>query len=106
MDNILLAPPLAFVIILLVSMGLSSVTEFLSAKGGEYYGKTKAYACGEDIPLHNARPEYGQFFPFAFFFTIMHVAALIIATVPSGMTGMSVLYLVTAILALFILFRR
>lgn len=106
MNSFLLLPPLAFIIFLLLSLGLSKVTSLVSAKGTECYGKTQAYACGEDVKLHKAQPDYSQFFPFAFFFTIMHVVALIIATVPSGISGMSALYLVTAILALFILFRR
>jgi NADH-quinone oxidoreductase subunit A len=106
MSSILLAPPLAFIIFLLVSMGLSKATALVSAKGTESLGKTKAYACGEDVQFHRAQPDYRQFFPFAFFFTIMHVVVLIIATVPSGLSGMSALYLGTAVLALFILFRR
>lgn len=106
MNNFLLLPPLAFIIFLLLSLGLSKVTTLISAKGTESYGKTQAYACGQDVQFHKAQPDYSQFFPFAFFFTIMHVVALIIATVPSGLSGMAALYLVTALLALFILFRR
>lgn len=106
MNNFLLAPPLAFIIFLLLSIGLSKVTSLVSAKGKECCGKTKAYACGEDVQFHKAQPDYSQFFPFAFFFTIMHVVALIVATVPSGLSVMSVLYIVIAVMALFILFRR
>ena len=71
-------------------------------------GKFKAYACGEDVKDHRATPEYAQFFPFAFFFTIMHVIALIVATAPSGsvrISALAVLYLLAAVMGLFILFR-
>jgi NADH:ubiquinone oxidoreductase subunit 3 (subunit A) len=106
MGNALLLPPLAFIIFLLLSMGLSRLTTLTAAVGKDCEGKTKAYACGENISLNKAQPEYRQFFPFAFFFTIMHVAALIIATAPSGISGMTVLYLAVAGLAIIILFRR
>jgi len=46
-------------------------------------GKLKAYACGEDIPQTMVQPDYGQFFPFAFFFTILHVVALTVTTLPA-----------------------
>lgn len=72
-------------------------------------GRTKAYACGEDVPDHRVQPDYAQFFPFAFFFTIMHVFALIVATVPGGdpaAAGVAVAYTAAAAVALFVLFRE
>jgi NADH-quinone oxidoreductase subunit A len=72
-------------------------------------GRTKAYACGEDVPEHHVQPDYAQFFPFAFFFTIMHVFALIVATVPGGSlsaAAVAVGYTAAAVIALFILFRE
>lgn len=58
---------------------------------------------------HRVRPDYSQFFPFAFFFTIMHVVALMVATIPGGaikLYAIAVLYLIVAVSALFILFRK
>ena len=73
-------------------------------------GKNKAYACGEDVADHRAQPDYRQFFPFAFFFTIMHVVVLVVATAPTPMDMklviVPVLYVITAIIGLLILFRR
>ena len=43
-------------------------------------GRDKPYACGEDIPDEKAIPDYQEFFPFAIFFTLLHVAGLMIAT--------------------------
>jgi len=45
--------------------------------------KAKAYTGGEDIPGQVYRPGY-QFFHVALFFTIMHVAAIVVATAPHG----------------------
>lgn len=47
-------------------------------------GGTKAYACGEDTYNHSAQPDYSYFFHFAFFFTMAHVAAMMITLVPAA----------------------
>jgi NADH-quinone oxidoreductase subunit A len=106
MNSILLTPPFVLTVFLILSWALSRVTVLTAAKGQDLPGKTKAYACGEDVQNHRSQPEYGQFFPFAFFFTIMHVVVLIIATVPTGMSALAGLYLAISALALFIFFRR
>ena len=43
--------------------------------------KAKAYTGGEDIPGQVYRPGY-QFFHAALFFTMLHIAALVVATAP------------------------
>jgi len=106
MNPIWLTPPIAFIVFLVISLALSKVGGLIAARGSDLPGKTKAYACGEDIKQNSSQPDYGQFFHFAFFFTVMHVAVLIIATVPAGISFMAGLYLAAAVLALFILFRR
>lgn len=105
MNSMLLSPPLAFLIVLVLSLILSRVFSSFSVEGTSSPGKFEAYACGEDTFSNRVRPDYGEFFPFAFFFTIMHVIALIITTVPSGVYGLPLLYLLVAVLALLILFR-
>ncbi len=72
-------------------------------------GKTKPYACGEDVPSGSIHPDYSQFFPFAFFFTIMHVVALMLTTIPAETIrsgGIVFIYIIGAVIGLFILFRR
>jgi NADH-quinone oxidoreductase subunit A len=69
----------------------------------------KQYACGEDMPVQQLRPDYSQFFPFAIFFTIMHVVALISTTIPRGFTSgyvLAVVYILSALVGLLVLFRR
>lgn len=106
----LLTPPVAFIIVLaftvLVSVFLSKLS-FKVKKGED--ASTTSYSCGEEGLTPYIQPDYAQFFPFAFFFTILHVTALIIATVPMetlGSLSIAVVYLAGAMTALFILFRR
>ncbi len=91
MNTLLLTPPLAFLILLVV--GAIELWSFrvITAKGKETRGKRKPYACGEDIVKHRLQPDYYQFFSVAFCFTILHVVAMILATVPSGSLELSVL---------------
>lgn len=106
MYNIMLAPPAVFLIYLALSFCISSLSKRIAAKGTDSPGKTKSYACGEDMPVNQGQPEYSQFFKFAFFFTIMHVVVLIVATDPSGISLMSGLYLGITMLSVFMIFRR
>jgi NADH-quinone oxidoreductase subunit A len=72
-------------------------------------GETKSYACGEDVPTNLMQPDYSQFFPFAFFFTVLHVVALMIATVPIETMesfSIAVIYIAGALVGMAILFRR
>jgi NADH-quinone oxidoreductase B subunit len=91
---------------LIISLAFSKLFSIFGVKGTASYGKTASYACGEDYPINRAQPDYRQYFPFAFFFTVMHVAALVIATVPKGFTGLAVFYLIAAVMALVILFKK
>lgn len=107
---ILLSPPVAFVVVAIfvaaLSAGLSRLA-FKRPKRPEDIGTS--YACGEDVESHLMQPDYAQFFPFAFFFTILHVIALMVATVPVETLDsftIAVIYLSGAIVGLCILFRR
>ncbi len=103
-------PPLAF-LVLLGAVGtlslLFSAMAFRVQK--KTHGELEAYACGEESDGAQIQPDYSQFFPFAFFFTILHVAALIIATVPVGTIAaytMAVVYIIGAVTGLVVLFRK
>ncbi|MDP4108839.1 MAG: hypothetical protein Q8878_02310 [Bacillota bacterium] len=106
MTDILLLPPVVFIIYLAILFLLSTFFKKIAAKGTESAGKTQSYACGEIMPENQGQPEYSQFFEFAFFFTIMHVVVLIVVTDPSGLSLMSALYLAVTVISLFTLFRR
>ena len=106
MERVLLAPPVAFILYLLITFGLSYVSKCLAPKGEESESKMKAYACGEDMAENKAQPDYSQFFKFAFFFTIIHVIVLVVATDPGGLSITSAVYLGVTVLAVFMLLRR
>ena len=84
MINIFLFPPVVFIISLLFVMALSALLSPMAAKPVNLPGscKNQAYGCGEEVPLDQARavPDYQTFFPFAIFFTLLHVAGLMLAT--------------------------
>jgi NADH:ubiquinone oxidoreductase subunit 3 (subunit A) len=105
-----LAPGIAFLIVLGATALLYVAMMRLSAgrRGAKARG-LGPYACGEDIPTHMIQPDYTQFYPFAFFFTILHVVALIACTVPapSFATGIiAALYVAGAVVGLVILYRK
>lgn len=105
----LLMPPVAVTLIVIGLWAFAAVLKLLSPKGTVHReGTCKAYGCGEDVELHRMQPDYGHFFPFAFFFTVMHVVALLLATVPHNLTVafLPLLYVAAAGAALFILFKR
>ena len=111
MEPLLLLPPVAFLVILLIAWiqykGMAVFSAGETWKTGE--GQLKSYACGEDVKNHRVQPDYQQFFSFAFFFTIMHVMALVVATVPPASVSAAIfaaLYLAGSAVGLFILFRR
>ena len=108
--NILLTPPVALLIMLAAVMIFAKLLSALSFKNKKTpEGLGKPYACGEDVPTGKIQPDYSQFFPFAFFFTFLHVIALVLTTMPKATLGASyifIVYILGAITGLFILFRR
>jgi NADH:ubiquinone oxidoreductase subunit 3 (subunit A) len=106
--KILLFPPVAFSIFLLVGLLLLFLGSLLAAKeNSNGKGKKTQYACGEDIPAKKVQPDYAIFFPFALFFTIIHVTALILSTLPVGnIAFMGIIYMVGVAISLFTLVVR
>lgn len=105
--KILFFPPVAFAIFLLVGLLIYMFGALLAAKGNESPGKRTQYACGEDVPAAKVQPDYSFFFPFAIFFTIIHVTALIMATIPAGnLALMGILYLAGVSISLYTLVAR
>jgi NADH:ubiquinone oxidoreductase subunit 3 (subunit A) len=110
LNHVLIAPPIAFVIVLLIVVAFNYLTSLLSFRGAaKADGKCKPYACGEEYSGQKIQPDYSFFFQFAFAFTIMHVIALFISTVPYVATDTYVIaltYVLAGLVGLFILFRR
>lgn len=110
MAELLLTPPVAFLLMLGAALLLTALLSRLSYRNGKPAADMeKSYACGEDVPTHLMQPDYSQFFPFAFFFTVLHVIALIITTVPIETLdsfAIAVIYILGGVTGLFIIFRR
>jgi len=109
--RILVSPPAAFAVLFVLIAAFSVLSRKIAfrRKGDRPGGSGSEYACGEDFKGYTAQPDYSQFFPFAFFFTILHVVALGIATVPSvdGVVfGVAAVYCAGAVIGLSVLQRR
>jgi NADH:ubiquinone oxidoreductase subunit 3 (subunit A) len=110
MNNILLSPPVVFVIILVVALTLARLFKQMACRPSSHAEDQRtSYACGEDLPDHLIQPDFSQFFPFAFFFTILHVVALMLATVPKSTPEtflIAIFYILAAITGLTVLWRK
>ena len=105
MVSIILSPPLVMIIFVLLGLALSYFVATMAATGKEGAGKLESYACGQKNIEHNVSPDYSQFFPYAFFFTIMHVLVLVVTSAPQGVLTLPLLYVAAGVLALLIIFR-
>ena len=105
--DILISPPVAFVLFLAAAVLLYGLGRRMAPKMNKVGGKLTSYACGEDMPGTKIQFGYRLFFFVALFFTIMHVAALVLATVPSGKIVLfAVLYLAVIYLSVMALVTR
>ena len=103
MPGIWFFPPLTFGVVLAAVAGMSLYMKKLAFRGPAGPGAATSYACGEDIAQGGFSPDYSQFFSFAFFFSIMHVVALMVATMPAREPGelfLPVLYIAGALVGL------
>ena len=105
--DFLLSPPVAFVLFLGVVGLIYLLGKRMAPKLNRTGGKLTSYACGEDIPGTKVQFGYRLFFFIALFFTIMHVAVLVIATVPDGTIAFfAIFYLVMIFLSVLSLVTR
>lgn len=74
-------PPITFIITLMIVLLIAKLLKTFEPKTKLTPEKTKTYACGEDFPSQKITPSYEEFYPYAIFFTILHVAALMIMTI-------------------------
>lgn len=106
MDQLFLSPPIVFIILLICGVFFSLMVSYLAPSSVATIRKNESYACGQRNVDHMVSPDYEQFFPFAFFFTIMHVLVLVVATAPKDNITLPLIYVGAGILSLLILFRR
>jgi NADH:ubiquinone oxidoreductase subunit 3 (subunit A) len=107
--NMLLTPLAGFVVFGAVAYGLYRLGDLVAPKLKDEGGKLAQYACGEDMPAQKFQLSYKLFFYAALFFTMMHVAALVVATIPGGSPVLAVaglVYLVMIVLSITALILR
>jgi NADH:ubiquinone oxidoreductase subunit 3 (subunit A) len=110
-DVYLLAPPVAFLVFLIIGWLLYKWSDSIAPKFNRTREKVMAYACGLDVPEGKPQPNY-ELFHIAFIFTIFHIAALMaftLATVPVESMGPSVLgifYLMAVMVAVYAVVTR
>jgi NADH:ubiquinone oxidoreductase subunit 3 (subunit A) len=97
--SIILSPPIAFLICLLVSAAIYGFGRLVEEKGSPSHGKYEPYACGEEYRAEKFEFGYRKFYIAAIFFTIMHVAVLTVATVPGGVIAYRAIIYLAAIAA-------
>ncbi len=103
--NFLLLPPVAFVLFLLLIGGLYLFIRKQAPKGKDSIEKTQPYSGGQDIPQHEVQLGYEAFFRIGLLFGILHVAVLVIATLPTAWDArlMGVIYLAGIAISVFAL---
>ena len=107
-QQLLVTTPVLFVSFLLLLMLLSVYLKRKADKTPSGKHAFDPYACGqsEDAVSQYVNPNFRRMFYLAFFFTIMHVLVMIVATAPMGHTLMPVAYIAVGALAMLILFRK
>ena len=105
MGNILLSPPVAICAFLALAYGLYRLGGALAAPGEEHPGKRQPYACGEDLLPSWGQLTYHAFFWLALMFGILHLAALVLSTLPPEVVShrVAMAYLVGVGISVFVL---
>jgi NADH:ubiquinone oxidoreductase subunit 3 (subunit A) len=108
---ILLSPPVAFFLFMLLGYGLYALGRGMAgapvpdADPHNDVMKGEPYACGQEYQAQHFQFGYQKFFIAALFFTVMHVAIMAIATVPSGPSAYkAIIYLAVIALSISILY--
>jgi NADH:ubiquinone oxidoreductase subunit 3 (subunit A) len=109
MKEWLLLPPVVFVVVLFSLWLLAFLFSRLAFRAKKQaQGTSEAYACGEKNYEHRVQPDYSGFFSFVFFFTLAHVATLVMASVSvvtQQVLVLAVIYAISAMIGLYILLR-
>jgi NADH:ubiquinone oxidoreductase subunit 3 (subunit A) len=94
----LYAPPIAFLIYILLVSLLSGAGRILAGRSRPNVVKSSPYASGEEALPTGAVPGYSPFFRVALFFAVLHLGAVVIGT--GGLSPMAGVYLLGLMLAL------
>ncbi|MBX3083279.1 MAG: hypothetical protein KF716_16725 [Anaerolineae bacterium] len=98
MADILLAPPVAFVLYLVLVGVLFGAGRLLAGKPNANTLKSSTYASGETASTTPAAPGYRSFFVIALFFAVLHLGVLMLGS--STLEPIALLYLLGLCFAL------
>ncbi|NDJ51525.1 MAG: hypothetical protein GYB68_00400 [Chloroflexi bacterium] len=98
MENILLFPPIAFLIYMGLVWFLSYAGHQLAPKSADTAEKLAAYGSGEAAPTDTAVPGYRPFFVVALFFAVVHLGILVAGS--GTLTPLVAIYIFGFVLAL------
>lgn len=100
--DMLLSPPVAFLIFLLLTGLLYGAGRLLAGPTREAGMKRTTYSSGEEASREMAAPGYRPFFVVALFFAILHLGVLVLAVggISAATAGGAAIYLVGLMLAL------
>ena len=84
MLDLLLSPPVAIIVFLGLGYVLYRLGGRVAATGEESVEKRLPYTGGEELPPPERQLSYHAFFRLALMFGILHVAALVVSTLPGG----------------------
>ncbi len=105
MGNAVLSPPIVIVLFFaLAYLGSKWLSRYSTVRAGG--SGLDAYACGQRNIKNYVNPNYSEFFPLAFFFTLMHVFTLVVMTAPADALLLPAVYVGAGILVLAIIFKR
>lgn len=107
MNNIILSVPLVFLFFLaIISLGYVVLSR-LSHEGLDHEEKYLPYTGGQHLPPSETKQSYRTFFRLGLLFGIVHVAALILATLPFNWEkhDIGLLYLIGIAISAFVLVR-
>ena len=82
MSTALLSPPVVIGAFIGLAYVLHRLGGRLAARGHDAPGKHQPYACGEELPPPKAQLAYHAFFRLALMFGILHLAAIVLSTLP------------------------
>ncbi len=90
--EILLSPPLAFLIYIPLILVIVWFGRQLAGPEQSDPSKSRLYGSGEEAPMFTAAPGYKPFFMVALFFAILHLGMLVLGL--AGQSIIAVIYLV------------
>jgi len=96
--SVLLIPPIAFVLYILLVGVLSGLGKMIAAPNRPTAEKTRSYTGGENMPVKLGVPGYRPFFVGALFFAVLHLGVLMLGSATAS--PIALLFLGGLILAL------